>query len=260
MLHKNINQIKSMTKIFYLVFLLALSPGFLLPLPAQEVSCEKEAFYSVGSVKIYDWVENKSFYFYTSKMSIDADGSPRAYHPKNIGIDELSYAGRPGNWWALVTDDSGEPLIQGEDQPYPGYYISTTSLVYPGFKDEDPLRYVNSEVIPYFVLPSDLLYETGTTLGDIGYVYNIRNGKGCFAIYADTGSEGKIGEGSMYLAKQLGINDNPRTGGQADDVLYIIFPYSGYKQPLSIDKINTLGKKLQEKSRMQEFLEACFKN
>jgi hypothetical protein len=34
-------------------------------------------------------------FFYQSKMSIDADGAPNAYHPDNIGLDDLKNAGYP---------------------------------------------------------------------------------------------------------------------------------------------------------------------
>src|SRR5665647_2286863 len=66
---------------------------------------------------------------YKAKMYIDADGSPRAYGPNNSGLDWTANAGYPGNWWALVTDGSGNPIIQTASNPYPGMYVSTTSLV-----------------------------------------------------------------------------------------------------------------------------------
>jgi hypothetical protein len=40
----------------------------------------------------------------------------------------------PGNWWALVTRN-GRPIVQGADDPAPGFYVSTTTLVY-----KTPLR------------------------------------------------------------------------------------------------------------------------
>jgi hypothetical protein len=100
---------------------------------------------------------------------------------------------------------------------------------------------VNSEVIPYFVLPSEV---GGVRLGDVAFVYNTSNGKGCYAIYADTGPSGSLGEGSMYLAVQLGIDDNPRTGGVQQGIIdYIIFPNSGYGQGVipTVKQINNIG-------------------
>ena len=46
-------------------------------------------------------------------MAIDADGSPRAYHPDNTGLDDLKHGGYPGNWWGIATSNeltTGEPL------------------------------------------------------------------------------------------------------------------------------------------------------
>jgi hypothetical protein len=93
-------------------------------------------------------------------MMIDADGAYRAYHPANKGLDFLANGGKPGNWWALVTENgkpSGTPVVQGPADPAPGFYISTTSLEDPAFGRKDPRRYVDSESIPYIVLPGGKL-------------------------------------------------------------------------------------------------------
>ena len=39
-----------------------------------------------------------SAFFYESGMTIDADGAPNAYHPGNLGLDDLANAGAPGRW------------------------------------------------------------------------------------------------------------------------------------------------------------------
>src|SRR5262245_50331332 len=65
--------------------------------------------------------------FYAGGMMIDADGAYRAYHPANKGLDFLANGGKPGNWWALVTENgkpSGTPVVQGPADPAPGFYIS----------------------------------------------------------------------------------------------------------------------------------------
>jgi len=37
-------------------------------------------------------------------MSIDADGAPNAYHPDNIGLDDLKNAGYPNtSWWKNIS-------------------------------------------------------------------------------------------------------------------------------------------------------------
>ena len=86
----------------------------------------------IGYSDINTLQDDNSAFFYESGMMIDADGGYHAYHPDNkSGLDYLGNAGKPGNWWALVTDDgkpSGNPVVQSSSDPAPGFYISTTSL------------------------------------------------------------------------------------------------------------------------------------
>ncbi len=159
-------------------------------------------------------------------MAIDADGCPQAYHPDNTGLDDLKHGGYPGNWWGIATDNesgNGNPLIQNEKDPAPGYYISTTSLIDARFSYRDPARYVDARKIPYFVLPEQLVGLV--TLGDIAWIFNAENKLNCFAVFADVGPD--VGEGSMVLAGNLGIDNDPRTGGVDAGIFYFIFIGSG---------------------------------
>ncbi len=86
----------------------------------SSVSCaNKTQLFTVANRPVWKW-NGLSTVFYKSGMTIDADGAPKAYHPKpddNKGLDALGNAGHPGNWWALVTDNgkpSGNPVIQIE--------------------------------------------------------------------------------------------------------------------------------------------------
>ncbi|MGE0560562.1 MAG: T9SS type A sorting domain-containing protein [Flavobacteriales bacterium] len=181
---------------------------------------------------------------YRAKMAIDADGCPRAYGPNNSGLDWTANAGYPGNWWGIVTDVNGDPVIQGPGDPYPGMYVSSTSLVQTGYSNSNPLRYVDSENIPYIALPSALQSLANIAKGDLAYVRNTTNGNTCFAYFADTGPGGKLGEGSMALAVALGINSSPKTGGTSQPILdYVVFPQSGLGQGnhLSVAQINSMG-------------------
>lgn len=167
-------------------------------------------------------------FFYRSIMTIDADGSPRAYNPQNTGLDDLKHAGRPGHWTGIVTHNDkpwGRPVIQKSTDPAPGYYVSRTALSDFNKRFTDPSAYVNSEKIPFIVLPRKNSF--GAVLGDMAVAYNIKNGKFAYAIYADT--DVGIGEGSIALARMLGINPNPRTGGTGShaNVIYLVFPKSG---------------------------------
>jgi len=198
---------------------------------------------SIGDSKIYE-VKSKDVFIFTAGLSIDADGSPHAYHPSNEkALDYLDNAGKTGNWWALVTDNNkkdGVPLVQSSKDPAPGYYISTTSLQDNTKKVDDPNRYVNSESLCYIALPADL--SADFAVGDIACVVNRRSNKKCFAIFADIGPSNRIGEGSIFLAQQLGINSSPKKGGALSDVVYILIKNSGSKTILSTNKINEIGK------------------
>ncbi len=181
---------------------------------------------------------------YKAKMYIDADGSPRAYGPSNSGLDWTANAGSTGNWWGVVTDNNGNPIIQSSGDPFPGMYVSTTSLVNSSYSSTNPLRYANSETVPFFVLPTAVVSLGGITIGDIAYVYNTVTGQGCYAIYADSGPSGKLGEGSIYLANQIGVDPDARTGGTSLEIIdYIVFPGSGYGQGIipTIAQINSIG-------------------
>jgi len=181
---------------------------------------------------------------FRAKMAIDADGSPRAYGPSNSGLDYTANAGSPGNWWGVVTDNNNNPVIQNSSAPYPGMYVSTTSLTDASFGATNPLRYVNSETVPFIVLPSAVTSIGGISLGDIVYVHNSTNNSGYYAVYADGGPSGKLGEGSIYLASLLRVNSNARTGGTSSAIIdYVVFPQSGSGQGTipSISQINSIG-------------------
>lgn len=184
---------------------------------------------------------NEDVLFYTAPMAIDADGSPRAYHPGDTGLDFLANAGSDGNWWALATDTGkkdGIPFIQGKNDLAPGYYVSTTSLFDPGKKRSDPERYVNSEEIPYIVVPASLLKHSSLRPGDMAVVFDIKSGRYYPAIVADTGSDANIGEASIRLAGIAGVKDSPRNGGCPEArFIYILFPRSGNARPCGISVI-----------------------
>lgn len=182
--------------------------------------------------------------WFRAGLAIDADGSPRAYHPDDEGLDFLANAGRPGNWWALVVDGEGEPIVQGPDDPAPGYYVSTTSLIDRRRPEADPRRYVDAEAVPFVVLPPELRVgeqATGVELGDLALVVDLESGARSFAIFADVGPRRSIGEGSMALADALGLPSNPRRGGKAGGLAYLIWPGSGEGVPLTPTKIAARG-------------------
>jgi len=223
---------------------ISLSPEALPPLKPHKVHKHKlhgvvanlhwRVMTTIGQTKIRITNAGKALMF-TSGMSIDADGSPRAYHPKNIGLDDLKHAGSDGKWWALATRE-GKPVVQKS-----GYYVSTTSLQDFRYTPWDQRRYVNAEKIPYIVLPPKVKKIGKVSLGDLVVVYNTYNHHWTYAIYADTGANTRIGEGSIALAKLLGVNADARTGGIKQGIVYLVFPGSGIHKPLTLTSIQTKG-------------------
>lgn len=171
---------------------------------------------------------------YEAGMAIDADGSPCCYAPWGSGLpalDNLRNAlhrtdddpTNPEHGWAGIKVDAiGKPIVQGPDDPAPGYYVTTTALVDRDRPDADPRRYVDSGAVPYIVVPQ-LLLRQGVMLGDLALVAYRGTGRSSPAIVADVGPPGKLGEGSVALAEALGIPSSARNGGAERGVLYRIF-------------------------------------
>jgi hypothetical protein len=163
-------------------------------------------------------------------LAIDADGAPNAYGPHDKGLDVTVHArDRNGGWAGVLADEHGRPVVQKHGR-YRGYYVSTTSLEDAGTSnDANPKKYVDARKIPYIVLPVEVAGKFGIRLGDFAVVSTRRNERFAYAyaIYADVGPAGKLGEGSIALAKSLGLPSNPRRGGVDDGVSFLVFPGSG---------------------------------
>jgi hypothetical protein len=192
--------------------------------------------------RVYETTDTCAAVF-RAKMAVDADGAPKAYNKNDsIALDYLANAGRPGNWWALVTDAYGKPIVQGAGDPAPGYYVSTTTLTNPGYPKNSPAYYVDASTIPFIVLPGGrylgFTSKKLLRLGDLGVAYNIANGKMCFAQFCETGPAKKIGEASIALAEALGINPSPKHGGvDLRQIVYVVFASSGPGKGLSVPEI-----------------------
>ncbi len=189
---------------------------------------------AVRQVPIWRLQDDAAFFF-TSGLMIDADGAPNAYNPEDTGLDDLSNAGQPEHWDGIIADDEGNPVVQGPGDPFPGYYISCTALSDWTKERVDPRRYVDASKIPYIALPGELAHESGARLGDLAVVVNMRDGRSAYAIFADIG---RLGEGSIALADNLGIWSDARRGGRWGGILYLVFPGSGEHRPMSLEEIN----------------------
>jgi len=217
---------------------------------------DKKPFVMVGQTQVWTSDDQPDAFFFQAKMSLDADGAPKAYHMNNaVALDYLGNAGKPGNWFALITDTGekdGTPIVQGASDPAPGYYVSATSLVWDATKGQKaPRRYVDAAQIPYIALSPELRGKAPkAALGDVAAVINPKNGKVKYAVFADVGSVGHIGEGSVWLGNQLQDTPDPnpdaKHGGFNSGIIYIVFPGSGAASgnPRSVADIESAGQKL----------------
>ena len=227
------------------------------PVMAETIKlpCSKRLLFTVGDVAVWHR-PNEDVLFFQAGMSIKADGAPDAYHPADIGTDSLDNARLPGSSWALVTDEDGEPIVQGPEDPMPGYYVSSTDLQDSTRGMADPRRYVDANEIPFVVLPQAQC--GGAQLGDFVTVVNRANDSLCHAIFADLGIPNHIGEGSIALAKALGIDASPRHGGTSRGVVYVVFANSGNGSPRSLAEINSESDRLFEAWGGMARVDECF--
>jgi hypothetical protein len=159
----------------------------------------------------------------------------------------------------VVTDANGKPVVQ-QSGAFKGFYVSTTSLQAAHGDQNDPATYVDATKIPYIVLPPELAKQFGVVLGDLAVVTNHLNGRSSFALYADQGPHGKVGEGSAALAGAIGINPSPRDGGTNKPIIfYLVFPKSGLGQGKlrTLEEIETSAGKEYDKWGGNQRLDSC---
>jgi hypothetical protein len=213
----------------------AVGKGFIVP-PEEQIGGalggNDDFVAEIAGVTVFETEGGEAIY-YTAGLAVDADGAYRAYKIRNKGLDlddnGKSPAKPSGKWVGVVTDGNGDPVVQKAGDPAPGFLVSTTSLQDRTRARTDPLRYVDSEKVPYIVLPGGVLGRAG--LGDYAIIVNTRTGKLAHAIAADAGPRAKIGEASMAAARTLLGDDekfwSPRSGGTDEKIMrYIVFPGS----------------------------------
>lgn len=177
-----------------------------------------------------------AYTYTTSEIALDADGSLFAYHPENIGRDDLRFASWPSgteDWRSILVADPADPkrpYVQQEG-PAKGYFLSMTTLKSSLASPMDPHAYVDSEAIPYLVFPATFLDIEGVGgFGDLAMARSLANGRFSWAVVADQGPAGHpLGEISLRLAENLGgMNVDPRNGdGIAPGaVQFMVFPGS----------------------------------
>lgn len=174
--------------------------------------------------------------FFTADADIDADGAngqndeTPAYKADNTGSEHLANGGMAIKDGKVICAEpwSRNIVILGNDnQPkiFPGGIIaSKTWYKHPDKAASDPAAYVDSETVPYVVVPPLIIQETeGVVRGCKARVTFNEQSVDC--VVADKGPVKKIGEISIAAARKLGINPSPRNGGrEKPDVIYELWP------------------------------------
>lgn len=171
-------------------------------------------------------------------MDVDVDGAPRAYGPPGSdALDDLRNAHSMGVLSAPVvgylTDDdpAHRPIVQGPNDPAPGYYVSQTAYEDESVDDErNPRRYVDATKISYVVL-GKAARRLGARLGDFVAVYSKRTHHSAFGIVGDSGNPSGD-EGSLHLLQALGYPfRNGKTYAVEDaEIVIRFYPGSNPKQ------------------------------
>lgn len=140
--------------------------------------------------------------------------------------DYLANAGSPGGgWWGIVTKN-GVPVIQGESDPAPGYYVSPTRYQIKGKSQYDPFAYPDAETVPYAVTPPQIVKGVGpVVIGCRATITDLHTGKVLEAGVLELGPKHSVGEASMAACKAFGIPFSPKNGGTSEKrFLYTFFP------------------------------------
>ena len=174
--------------------------------------------------------------FFTADADIDADGAngqnggPAAYKVDNSGTEHLANGGmaiRDGKVVCAHEFARDIVILGADNEPrvFPGGIIaSKTWYQHPGTMADDPAAYVDSETIPYIVVPPLVVQKTA------GIVRGCRaratlKGRSVECVVADRGPRNKIGELSIAAARAIGLPSSPRHGGtEKPEVLYELFP------------------------------------
>lgn len=173
---------------------------------------------------------------FVADADIDADGANgqngglAAYKADDSGTEFLANGGMKivhgkvicAKPWArdiVILDVDNEPKV------FPGGIIaSITWYRHPGKARSDPSAYVDSETVPYIVVPPLIVQKTA------GVVRGCRaratwKGRSVDCVVADKGPSNKIGELSIAAARSIGLPPSPRNGGtEKPEVLYELWP------------------------------------
>ena len=188
--------------------------------------------------------------FYLSKMAIDADGAPNAYHPiESKGLDRLSSAGFGSSCNVLVCKVPKQPskgYVTIPSGPFQGFFVSQSSLEDKTRDRTDHARYVSATHVPYVAVTGSVAAKLKLAPGDLAYAINLKNGERSGAIFGDIGTENTLGEASIKLADKLKVPLSPINGGAGYQIFYVVFPKTAAAPPWPRD-VDELVKTATEK-------------
>jgi hypothetical protein len=193
------------------------------------------ALWCPAALRAQNGNEHTYFDILTRRMDVDVDGAPNAYGPRGKPtLDNLKnahYLNRNNREIVgYLTDERGRPILQGRNDPFPGYYISQTAFADVGNQNErDPRRYVDARKINY-VVRGDEAQRRGVRVGDFVAVYSKRTRRSVFAIVGDTGNP-TGDEGSLHLLQDLGypFHDGKNDSVENPEVVIRFYPNSNPK-------------------------------
>ena len=179
--------------------------------------------------------QHLSFEILTHRMDVDVDGAPNAYGPPGKQtldiLQNAHYLNRDDKEIVgYLIDEQNRPILQGPNDPFPGYYISQTAFTDVGNQNErDPRRYVDARNINY-VVRGDAARRRGVRVGDFVSVYSKRTRRRVFAIVGDTGNP-TGDEGSLHLLQDLGypFHDGKNDSVENPEIVIRFYPNSNPK-------------------------------
>ena len=182
----------------------------------------KTVLLKISGVPVY-WI-NETYIEYTGEMTSCADGSPRAYGPSGCSPAPLDWegnAGYPGNWWGIVTDSSGKPIIQQKGNkakhPFPSLYVSCTAYFFPEYPEEDCRRWVDAEKVMFSVIPSSVRMAVPPKfMGCRATILDKKTDTLLECVCSEIGPSTHMGEASMKSCQYFGLNPDPKAGGSSD--------------------------------------------
>ena len=170
------------------------------------------------------------FFDQVGKMTVDVDGAPNAYGPPGKpALDFEKNAHTGGTLRGPIVGylmEHGKPVIQGPNDPKPGYYVSTTDFRDDSIVDDrNPRKYVDATKINYVVL-GKFGKRHHVELGDFVVVHSHETEKTVYAIVGDSGNAAGT-EGSLALLQAMGYPYKDGKDDAVEDPKIVIRYYPG---------------------------------